>query len=256
MSVPHYIEPLLEDWSRRCQDLLVEVGAVFERDGAEPEELVGESDMRLRETWDLARKGMRLATLFREPEPTMCDPVQELREKAFMNIPAVVADVIEARRHTVGDAAQIVEGVRWVMEAFELQTGGRMRVEVTAEGNTPRVTLKLEGGGSAPDALPLDDRRALTLDEFAQRWIGATQGGHVAKANDGIILYLEGERPLPELHLHRPDLAWGFARAEVSLRSWRAANGIYEPGYVSEAEIQSLYLGAVNRALEGLTAGI
>jgi len=248
----HTAEQFAESLRARCEELAVRAGALMQRAG-ESDATIGEADLALRDAWNAARRGMRVLTLFREPELALYDPVQVLRDKAFQNVPVTMEGA--ARRYCTGDEAQVVEGVRLVMESFELGEGGRLRAEAAMEGGLPRVVLTLTGSGKAPRALMLDDAFALSIDDFAPRWITATAGGHIALTDDAVLLYLEGDRPVPEEHLHRPELALGFARAEKALRSWRAASGHYEPGYADPDEVRNLYLDAVAEAVEGLNSG-
>ncbi|MBI1320315.1 MAG: hypothetical protein GC168_15415 [Candidatus Hydrogenedens sp.] len=250
-SVVEAAERLAEKVRGQCREAIVGAGALVEKEGGVLEDALGEADLALRDAWLLARRGLRVITLFREPESAMYDPVQGLREKAFMNVP-VAAEEGTARRYCNGDEAQVVEGVRLMMESFTLGEGARLRAEVTAAKGTPRVVLSLTGAGRTPRALELDPDFTIQLDDFAQRWIGATTGGHLALSDDAVLLYLEGERPAPVDHLYRPDLAHGFTRAEYALRSWRAASGHYEPGYVDPVEVRGLYLRAVEEALQAL----
>lgn len=234
-----------------CEERILWAGALLQR-ADEPEADFGTADLALRDAWLATRKGLRVTTLFREPEHALYDPVQVLRDKAFQSVPVAVEGA--ARRYCSGDEAQVVEGVRLVMESFSLGDGGRLRAEVAMNDGVPRVVLTLSGRGAPPRGLSLDEECRLSFDDFALRWIGATAGGHVALSDDAVMLYLEGDRPAPELHLHRPELAFGFARAEKALRSWRAASGHYEPGYADPNEVRSIYLEAIADALDGLNS--
>ncbi len=251
-SVSH-AEDALRAWAAASVDRLVEAGALFER--MEPEHLAetaGRADLLLRDTHSQAEAALRVMTLFREPEAADYDAVQVLREKAFMNLITPESE-LTARRFCTGDALQVAAGVRLVLESFQLTAGGHLRVSVTAEDNRPRVVFKLDGGGAPPEMLPVPWNAVISLEDFAQRWIAATGGGHIALAENAMVMYLEGDRTPAQLHLERYDWRECYMAVERALRPWRGAQGIYEPGYVSPDEVAEIYLQAIGEALSPLT---
>ena len=248
-----HAESALRAWALASTDRLVEAGAIFERmQPAELAQTAGQADLLLRDVHAFAEAALRVITLFREPERADYDAVQVLRERAFMNLITPEAE-LTARRYCRGDALQVAAGVRLVLESFQLTSGGHLRVSVTAEDNRPRVVFKLDGGGAPPEMLPVPWNAVISLDDFAQRWIAATGGGHIALSEEAMILYLEGDRTPPQLHLDRYDWRECYASVERTLRPWRGAQGIYEPGYVSPEEAATMYREAIAEALDAFS---
>jgi hypothetical protein len=247
-------QALLHDWLEKPRDLLVEVGAVLQRSNEDDvPDIVPEMDLKLRDAYFTANACKRLLTVLRRAEPGDYDPVKTLRELAFQNVlKDVDAQAPEMYRLIEGDAPQVVECVRLVMENVRLDSGSRLNVQVTPEVGNARVVFRVHGSGTLPETIDVEGLHQFTIDEFADCWIDATAGGHIAMNEEGVILYLEGDRARPLLRQNLSAPLKAMNNMARRLRAWRGTVGNYEPGLVSHAEVLTIYRETVDRCLADL----
>lgn len=248
------VHALLRQSLEGPRDLLVEVGALLQRSAeADVPEIVPEMDLKLRDAYVSANACRRLMTVLRRAVPADYDPVRTLREKAFQNVLAGVdAEAPQAYRLISGDAEQVVECVRLVMENTHLDSGGRLNVRVTPEAGNARVVFQLHGGGRLPEGISVEGVHTFTLEAFADCWIDATAGGHIGMNEEGVVLYLEGDRTRPVLREELGAPLKALNNMTRRLRAWRGAVGHYEPGLVGHAEAFAVYRDTVDRCLGDL----
>lgn len=233
----------------------VTLGALLEGHGTAPNagDLVPQLDMTLKRAYHSANAARRILILARRPVYADFDPAAALRELgAFVPHTRKAPElVVQALRMVYGDREQIVEAFRLIGENVDIAHGGRLRTEVTGEPPA-RIVLQVSGEGLIADSLSVDGVMAYDWETLGGVWTQATHGGHVALDAKVVVLYLEGDRELPEPGLeHAPEIRACKALTR-RLMSWRGAIGNYEPGIVDEAEITAIYLDTINRSVADL----
>jgi len=234
------------------KDDLITLGALLEKQGADTGagDLVPQLDTTLKRAYGAANGARRLLLLARAPNYADFDPAAALRELgAFVPQKRESTQmVIEAIRFVRGDREQMAEAFRIVGENIELGSGARLRITVSGEAPA-RIVLELSGEGVIGDPLSVDGVHDMDWEDFGVRWTAATDGGHVGLDASAVILYLEGDRPVPETYADLDTPLSACKNLSRRLSSWRGAIGHYEPGMVDESEIVAIYRDIVDRSM-------
>lgn len=253
------MHPITEDIAQvllNIEDNVITVGKLL--DTVSEEEIdaqVPTMDRTLKKSYGAAEATARLLALLRDPDIQPYAPVELIR-KISAHHPAAVTrkNVIEAMRQCQGDEEQIAESVRLLVDNVELLDDSSLQCEVATSEGIPRMVFSLEAPANFPDTLKIGQAYTLSLENFGYRWTAASGGGHVAQAEQALILFLEGERDIPFSPVAFNQAAPVSKKLAHSLRSWRGAIGHYEPGYGSGADIIALYRDALGKTSTQLNA--
>ena len=136
--------------------------------------------------------------LHRPPRYESYAPTSTLRD-SLENTPDFVRESVWAELpERYGDPAQITRCVVAIVANAALYDDSALRMVTHCEGETPCVSLILDGPGMFPDVVTLGDMIEMPFEVFEARWTAATRGGRIDRTPEGVTLRFSGMRAVPE----------------------------------------------------------
>jgi len=246
------MHPVIHDIAaalKLIEDEIIYVGALLETHPPDNIDAhVAAMDRALRKSYEASEATAKYLCILRTPTLEKYSPVEVVRGMSAQHPAAYTRkDEAKAVRVSLGDAEQVAELLRLLVENAELGEDATLHCEVACGDGAPRIVFSLDGPADFGDKLRIGEHYAMALEEFGHRWTAASSGGHIARAPHTLKLSLEGEG---DAHASPPafDRAAPVAKKLArSLRSWRGAIGNYEPGYASGEDIIALYRDTLHK---------
>ena len=240
------------------RDELLNLGVALDNAASSSmETLAPDCDQKFKRLYEHADATRRYAVLAAPPRLQLYDPAKtlnrlsgRLRRQPATPLPQATA---EASVSEYGDPQKIYECVHLLTQNIQLQSGAGFQGELAVEVE-PRLVIRVSPSVALPEHFTLDGHFTLDWDMVGACWTAATHGGHMARAEEVIIGYLRGDRPV----FPAPEdcLEWRITevmqRLSRLLLPWRSAIGVYEPGYMAIDDIVASYSDVVRNAFAQL----